>query len=233
MSSIAARLIPVLAAMTLLAACTSTAVMETTNEVAPLEGDAVILLVEPDVELSFLKAAGVSEVRADWTETGKANVLAEIETLLATRGHKLVEHEIDPENEREVQIVKLHEIVGATILSHRFMGQPLPSKRGKFDWSLGPGVRDMAEAQGADYALFLHARGEYASSGRQAVAIGLAVLGAGGVSTGGQGAYASLVDMRTGDIIWFNVAFTGPGTDMREQDGAEHLVSAILKDIPL
>ena len=91
----------------------------------------------------------------------------------------------------------------------------------------------MADKMQADYALFLYARGEYASSGRQALAVGLAVLGGGGVSTGGQAAYASLVDMRTGDIVWFNVAFTTVGTDMRKPEGAKFMVETILKDIPL
>lgn len=214
-------------------ACASTNTMQTTNDFEPVEQGARILLVEPDIELTFLKAAGVSEVRADWTETGKANILAAMETIVSAEGHELVEHRIDLQDERQVQIVKLHEVVGATILNHRFIGVPLPSKKKKFDWSLGPGVRDMAETTDADYALFLFARGEYASAGRQALAIGLAVLGAGGVSTGGQAAYASLVDMRTGDIVWFNVAYTGSGTDMREPDGARYLVDAIMKDIPL
>ncbi len=219
--------------LALLSACTSARTMQTTNEFKAVENKARILLIEPDVELSFLKAAGVREVRADWTRQGKENILASIRDALAGNEHELVNHPLDTNNAREVQLVKLHEAVGATILSHRFIGVPLPSKEDKFDWSLGPGVRDMAPEANADYALFLFARGQYASSGRQAMAVGLAVVGLGTVSTGGQAAYASLVDMVSGDIVWFNLASTGSGTDMRKPEGAAELVKVILKDVPL
>ena len=226
------NLILLLIGMLGVAACASTDTNLTTNTFETVD-NATILLVEPDVELTFLKAAGVSEVRADWTDTGKENVLAEIARVVGDKGHRMIEYDVDPANERAVQIVKLHEVVGATIIKHRFLDMPLPTKKGQFDWSLGPGMADLAEETGADYALFLFARGEYASAGRQTLAIGLAVLGGGSVSNGGQAAWASLVDMATGDVVWFNVAYTGPGTDMREPEGAEYLVGAILKDIPL
>ena len=214
------------------AGCVSTQTMQTTNEHQVVEEDARVLIIEPDVELAFLKASGVAEVRADWTETGKQNIVAEIRKSLAGAGHELVAYEIEENNARDLQLVKLHEAVGGTILLHRFLNVPLPTKRDQFDWSLGPGVQEMAARADADYALFLFARGQYASSGRQALAVGLAVVGV-GVSTGGQAAYASLVDLRTGDVVWFNVAQTGSGTDMRKPEGAAQLVRSLLKDKPL
>ncbi|MGV6801846.1 MAG: hypothetical protein ACWA5L_07985 [bacterium] len=216
-----------------LGACTTTKAMKTTNDVSYVDQNATILIVEPDVQLSLLTAAGLAEPRADWTETGQKNILAEIEAELSKSGHKLRVHEVDVNDARQVQIVKLHEAVGATILLHRYYQVPLPSKKDQFDWSLGPGVQEMATAEDADYALFLFARGSYATAGRQALAVGVAVLAGAYVDTGGQAAYASLVDLNTGDIVWFNVATTSAGTDMRKPEGAKALVKAILKDNPL
>jgi hypothetical protein len=231
MTSVFLRIMPVVVLL-FAAACTTTNTMQTTNEYE-VAADARILVVEPDVELSFLKAAGLTEVRADWTETGKQNIVAEIERTLAGAGHELIEYEISADHPRDLQLVKLHEAVGNTILLHRLLGVPLPSKKDTFDWTLGPGVQEMAARSDADYALFLFARGQYASAGRQALAVGLAVVGVGGVSTGGQAAYASLVDLQSGDVVWFNVAQTGSGTDMRKPEGAAHLVENLMKDNPL
>lgn len=214
-------------------ACTSTNAMKTTREVTYVASDAKILIIEPDVELSLLTAAGLQEPRADWTKEGRENVIREIRRTLENSGHELPEHEIDPANSREIQLVRLHQAVGNTILLHRHFHQPLPSKKDKFDWTLGPGIADFAADSDADYALFLFARGSYASAGRQALAIGLAALGGGYIGTGGQAAFASLVDLRTGDIVWFNVATTSSGTDMRKETGAAHLVDALLKNNPL
>lgn len=226
------RFIIFLSALLALPACVSTSVMETTNEFTAIEKNATILLVEPDLELGMLKASGLVEVRADWTAAGRKNVLSEIRQLFANNGHRLVNYEVDLADGRAMQLIKLHEAVGGTILNHRFLGAPLPSKKERFDWSLGPGVQYLAALEDADYALFLFAQGQYASAGRQALAVGVFVLG-GVASTGGQVAFASLVDLKSGDVVWFNVASTGNGTDMRKPEGARKLVRAILKDIPL
>ncbi|WP_306253004.1 hypothetical protein [Parvularcula sp. IMCC14364] len=222
-----------LALLAFICACTTTRSMQTTNDVTIEDGALTVLLVEPDVRLSFLKASGIAEVRADWTRQGSENLLASMQDALAASDHEIISYSLNDAKEREIQLVRLHESVGETILLHRFLGVPLPTKENTFDWSLGSGVQVFKGTQDADYLLFLFARGAYASSGRQAMAIGLAVAGVGGIGTGGQAAYASLVDTRTGDIVWFNVAQTGPGTDMRKPEGAASLIETIFKDMPL
>ncbi len=221
------------AMLIMMSACVSTRTVATTNEFKALEKDAIIVLMEPDVQLSFLRAAGMREVRADWTETGRANILKQIETSLAASDHTIVEFQSGGDVARENQLIRLHEAVGSTILTHRIFRAPLPSKKNKNDWSLGPGVQVLKGENNADYALFLYARGAYASAGRQALGVLVAVAGGGAIGTGDQQAFASLVDLNSGDVVWFNVAMTGQGTDMRKEEGSASLVKAILKGFPL
>jgi hypothetical protein len=89
-----------------------------------------------------------------------------------------------------------------------------------------------------DYALFLHAEDSFASTGR----VALQVLGIAGCFVGfcapqgggGQSAYASLVDLRTGEVAWFNVLQTQsmmPGVDfgdIRTPEGAAQMVDRLL-----
>jgi len=50
---------------------------------------------------------------------------------------------------------------------------------------------------------------------------------------GHQQVLASLVDLKTGRVVWFNVATTGQNADMREPAGTASLVTSLLKSIPL
>jgi hypothetical protein len=108
----------------------------------------------------------------------------------------------------------------------------LPSKgNGEvFDWSLGPDISSLADKYEADYALFVYYRDYQASGGRVAFAI-LAAAAGGVVQTGSEHGFASLVDLRTGDVVWFNVVGAGSG-ELREVTGATAAVKTLFKDIP-
>ncbi len=50
---------------------------------------------------------------------------------------------------------------------------------------------------------------------------------------GSQLVFASLVDLKTGRVVWFNSSLAGPSADMRNPEGAAALTTALLKNIPL
>lgn len=227
------RLLGVIAvACLLLAGCTTTNTKLAANQTKPAAG-ARIVLVEPDIQLSLLTAAGVQEPRADWTDQGRLNVAAEVERQMKARSHTY--RMIDPGDAmagRTGQLLRLHEAVGQSIMMFNYGYVSLPTKSQSFDWTLGEGAQALGAAYDADYALFVFGRGNYASGARVATAVGLAMLGV-GVPVGGQQCFASLVDLKTGRVVWFNVASTGPNDDMRKPEGAAQLVQAVLKDAPL
>jgi hypothetical protein len=119
------------------------------------------------------------------------------------------------------------------------MGAYLPTKRGKgIEYTLGQDAVEIGRKTGFQYALFLYAQDNIASTGRTA----LQVLGIAGCAIGfcapsggsSQMAYASLVDLRTGEVVWFNVLQTGsqlPGVsfgDIRKPEGAAQMVDRLL-----
>jgi len=57
-----------------------------------------------------------------------------------------------------------------------------------------------------------------------------AVLGA-GVQGGTQVGFASLVDLKSGEVVWFNRLARGSG-DMRHEKGAKDTVGALLANFP-
>lgn len=237
------RLLNVLALglLVLAAACTTSVTRTAEQNPARPAAGTVVLVMNPDVELSLLTAAGIAEPKSDWNDQARANLGASLKSAMAGRQHQFVE--VDPNrinSGRAGQILRLHTRVAQSILLHDYMGirlanRPVERSRQRFDWTVGSGARALAEAGNdgkGDYALTIIARGSYSSGGRWAMAV-LAAAGGYSVPMGGQQVMASLVELSTGRIVWFNVATAGPAADMRTPQGAEALVRDVLKDVPL
>ena len=104
-------------------------------------------------------------------------------------------------------------------------------KENNFEWTLGQRTTRLKEEYGAQYGLFVYMRDSYASAGRVGLMVGMAVLGV-GIPLGQQVGFASLVDLQTGDIVWFNRMVAGAG-DLRELGLARDSVQNLLDDFPL
>lgn len=227
-----ALIIIVFAALAL-AGCTTTNVNTFSKDLAKPPAGAKILLVQPDIELGLLTAAGLQEPRADWSSAARTNIASAMQQELA--GRKLNTMNFNPANAMEGrtgQIIRLHNVVGASVLAFHYGAVSLPTKKDQFDWTLGEGVQELRRQTGADYAIFVFGRGSYASGGRVATSFMLAVLGV-AVPLGGQQMFVSLVDLNTGRVIWFNVVTAGPDADMRKPEGAASLAKSLFKDAPL
>ena len=224
--------ITALVACLLLAACTTTNTrLADKTQTRPAAGSR-ILIVQPDIELSLLTATGISEARADWSKEARDNLKRELKAAPALKSHTF--RELDPasvEDPRSLQLLRLHEAVGNSIQAFNYGVYSLPTKKG-FDWTLGSGATTLAQAYDADFALFTYGRGAYSSGGRKVAMVGAALLGV-AIPMATQQAFTSLVDLRTGKIVWFNVAVAGSGSDMRSPEGAKAFAAALLKDAPL
>ena len=214
-------------------------------EFTPPQGDYKLLVMRPDVSVGSVTTGGLVEPRADWTETARTKLLAAIRGQQAARGGNVLIMEkrnslagVDPEMIAELE--RLHYAVGSSIALHKYSGAYLPTKRGKgLDWTLGEDAVVLGRRTGYDYALFLHAEDSFASTGR----VALQVLGVAGCFVGfcapniggaGQFGYASLVDLRTGEVVWFNVVSARSQVagikmgDIRTDAGAAQMVDRLL-----
>jgi hypothetical protein len=220
-------------ALAVLAGCAAP-VQRQTPELRREAGKVPRIVVMPlDVELAQLTAGGMAEPHAEWTEAALKHMRTALDEEARARNVKLVDFESDrgsaDDRETSLDLVKLHRAVGSAVLVHQYLeGFRLPSKEGKFDWSLGPSVAAISRAHEADYALFLYVRDSYATAGRVAVIVVAALLGV-GVPGGSQVGFASLVDLKTGDIVWFNRLVRAQG-DLRTPAAAAETVKALVSD---
>jgi hypothetical protein len=192
--------------------------------------DKRIVLVEPDVVLAELTAGGLQEPRADWTDTARGLVTDGITRTLGQKSISLVQLGT-LSNAHDIQLTKLHNAVGAEILQHGFGAAKLPTKGSALDWTLGPGAQDMRTRYNADYAMFVFVRDSYSTAGRRAVQLLGAMVGI-GIQGGTQIAFVSVVDLRTGNVVWFNTLVSSTG-DLRNAKDAGSFVTDLLKGNPL
>lgn len=212
--------------------CATTQSAQQIDRLESVKENPRVILMPPDIRYYLLTAGGVPEPHAEWTESAQANFTVAIEDFATSIGTDLAILDRSNLGETHFQYEKLHSAVGMTILQHQFGMFKLPSKgNGQvFDWSLGPGISALADEHDADYGLFVYYRDYQASGGRVAFAILAAAAGV-GVATGAEGGFASLVDLRTGDIVWFNVVNVGSG-ELRDEAGAAKTVNTLFRDIP-
>ena len=211
----------------------------------PPQGDYKLLVLRPDISVGSITAGGMVEPRADWTEQARASVTEALKAQQAARGAKTLfidrRTELPGVTADEIaEVERINLAVAQSIVLHKYLGQYLPTKRGKgLDWTLGQDAVRIGQKAGYDYALFLHAEDQVASTGR----IALGVLGVAGCFVGfcapniggaTQLNYASLVDLKTGQVVWFNVVRAGsqvPGIkfgDLRTPEGAEQMIERLL-----
>jgi hypothetical protein len=219
----------------LLSLVLGTATFAQSRNLAPgftsLPANAKVVIMPTDIELFSISAGGIPEPKADWTEAANRHFKAALIQKKKALGATTVEISDKDADEFE-EISTLYAAVARAINMHHFGPGMfnLPTKDGKLDWSMGEPVQRIRERTGADYALFSWIRDSYASGERVAAMIALAIVGI-GVSGGMQVGYASLVDLNTGRVLWFNRLARASG-DLREADKAKETLDALLDGFP-
>jgi len=230
------RLVMVGVCAAMLGACTMTRAYESEPASKGEVNVSQVMLLPADVELAELSAGGMLTPKADWTLLAEGHVQRALDAALAMRGIELVRYvppaADDPNLHEYLQLEKLHQAVGQTINQHKYI-QPLnlPTKKDAFDWTLGPSVSLLAQGSGADHVLFVHLRDSFSSDGRVALAVFAALFGV-GIQGGQQVGFASLVNLETGDVVWFNRLLSSVG-DLRKPESADLAIDNLLSKAPL
>jgi len=220
----------IVASMLLFSGCAVTSNVQQIDKLESVGDDPRIVLMPPDIRYYLLTAGGVAEPNAEWTEAAQTNFQVALQDYAKTIGSDIMVIDKTDLGEDEIRYETLHSAVGLTLLQNYFGMWKLPSKGEGFDWTLGPEISSIGRNHNADYALFVYYRDYQASGGRVAFAVLAAAIGA-GVPTGSETGFASLVDLKTGDIVWFNVVNAGSG-ELRKKDGAAAAVQTLFRDIP-
>lgn len=222
-------------AAVLLAGLAPLAAAQASKQLAPgfvgLPADGKLVLAPLDVELFSMSAGGVLEPRADWTAAAEQHMKDSVSAMISGLGITTVELDETSADEFAEQLHLHSAVAGSIALHHGVAGVwGLPTKNGQLDWSFGEVLQPLRERTGARYALFTFVRDSYASAERKATMVVMAILGV-GVTGGTQVGYASLVDLESGRVLWFNQMGRGTG-DLRDAASAQESMGALMKGFP-
>lgn len=209
----------------------------TAGEPAPAEVHKVILL---PVEFTVYEqsAGGGTEAVPDWTDAARRNLSASAEAVLQSRARlQLVAMpELTPD---EAKV--LHEHVGLArlvITQGRLLpGGPWNQRKADFDRGLGPGLEFLVQKTGAEYAVLLNGAQYKQSAGSVLSQLALAAMGV-GVGGGGTFLSGSLIDLKHGEVAWFNTQMGMQilgmtGSDVRKSDSAESVLRKLFEPYPV
>jgi hypothetical protein len=194
-----------------------------------LPADVQVAVMPLDVELFELSLGGVLTPKADWTASASTHMGAALKSKATSLGFssKFVDARVGDDH---AELLHLYGAVARSISMHHAGPLKLPTKEERLEWGFGDALRPLKEATGARYGLFTWVRDSYSSAERKAAMVGLALVGI-GISGGAQVGYASLVDLESGQVLWFNQNVSAFG-DLRDEKSALSSMDGLLAGFP-
>lgn len=200
----------------------------------PAGQPAKIVVFRPDVEVGEMGMGGVQEPNAEWTATARAKLSQTLTTHQKASGNEVVflPDELGENAQLVADYQALFRAVAGAVVDHKMNPlAKLPTKKDRFDWTLGPEAARLSRVAGGDYALFLWTKDAYGTAGRKVMQAVMAGLFGAFVPAGVHASYAGLVDLKTGNLVWFNVD-PGSGGDPRTDEGAAKRIGQLLQTFP-
>lgn len=177
---------------------------------------ATVAVMPLKLNLFQIQAGGNVELIDEWRDEAQSLMQGAIKDNLDQLGMRPVFAEKDYLRQYHLSLWRkyraLYESVTAAALLHGFDLTALPSKQENFDYTVGPGIQELARLFDADALLFVYGTDNTNTAGRNWVAA--ANLGL--VNYGYDSLIMALVDGKTGDFLWLKRS--APYTNMNLRD---------------
>jgi hypothetical protein len=200
-----------------------------------------ILLAKPDIRVHEISTGGIVEKVDEWSDKASDEAAKSLESLAqSTNMFELVQPSklTDAERVTLEQYSALYILVaGSANLAQHSPFDAWKKRAGDFDYTLGPGLADVAKNEKIDAVVFLVGTDHISSSGRKAAMVagiflaaftGIALIPASVPSF----LTAGVVDMRTGDVLWFSTETRSGSGDLRDPAYVKTVVDDLFKTYP-
>ena len=193
-------------------------------------------LVQPEVEVCEITAGGMREIRDEWCDLGRKNIIAALDDTLTARQINFKKISVDSVSLGEWKdIYALYKAVSQSIRVHTNGGPHVfPEKVKNFEYSIGA-IDRIIQKYNCDSLIIVYASDEISTAGRKALmglgAIAGAFTGVVVMPRGGATTLNIAVVDSSGDVLWYNSKTLG-GYDLRDPGSAWKLVESIALDFP-
>lgn len=211
-----------------------------------------IAILPPRIDVFELTAGGQRQKVEEWSVQARENVLAALAQEFKVRSETPLESAVTREDalsdDLKIELEQTHlllDAITASIARHILgLGENVfDNKANDFQYSLGAETQKLNLSQ-ADAFLFVKGFDHISSAGRHVLQVASILAGAaGGAFSGvfimpmGQAGLAglafTLVDAKTGDLLWYGVDGGAGGTDLRKSSSAASLVNSVFRKFPI
>ncbi len=229
------RILLLLSLAGLLAAC-ATSSSPVVVRTSSLPGEVVrplpekLLFLPADVRVHEVFAGGMVEEVPDWSAQAKAALERSVAEQFADRGPLQVLQlpELSAAEEKLIhEYLLLYEAVaGSAYLTTNFPDYGWVHKIENFDYTLGPGLRFLQEKTGAQAALFLLGTDFISTKGRVAMMTMANLVGV-AMPPGSSHLQVGVVDLQTGDLLWFRNNQVIGNRDLRKLEDARYMLGEL------
>ncbi len=200
-----------------------------------------VLFVKPDIRVHEVSAGGVVEKVDDWSVQASNNAIQSLQDAVAAQHlFELVSVANVPDADKTTleQHAVLYGLVSASAYGARASRFQAWRQRGEqFDYTLGPGLKDIARHSNVEAAVFLVGTDYISTAGRKAAMV-FGILA--GALTGvvivpaSMPAFMSMgiVDMRSGNLVWYSTDIRAGSSDLRDPAVMKSLVDTMLQTYP-
>jgi hypothetical protein len=240
---ISMRLSVALAGALLLAGCATqkTAVNKSLTQQSERPLPHRVLLAPPEILVNEIAAGEVVEEVHEWSEKASAEAAKSVEAFAqSTRLFEVVQPSklSDAEHATLEQYNALYALVsGSAYAAQHSQFDAWQKRAADFDYTLGPGMDGLAKSANLDAIVFVVGTDYISTASRKAaMAVGLAMGLFTGVYMGPQSRpsflSAGVVDMHTGELLWYSTELRAGAEDLRDPKVVKGLVDDLFKTYP-
>lgn len=201
--------------------------------VIPTDKTVRIVVLKKDISVAEVTTGGLDQPKADWTKQAQLSFDIAFQSNLLQRSIKYIPMpEMKGDDAKLLSnYLDLLKITADQAVKHEvFAGEALPTKNSDLYWSLGPQISELGSKLGADYGVIMYSRNSYISKGRKSAEIVSSLFGE-KAPTGVNAGSMTLVDLKTGDIVWMNIDVMLNG-DVRDNAGSIEQISQLMRNFP-
>ena len=200
-----------------------------------------VLLAEPDIRVHEISAGELVEEVREWSQKASGEAVKSVAGLAQSSGmFEVVQPSRLSDAERGAldQYASLYALVsGSAYAAQHSMYGAWQKRAAEFDYTLGPGMDSIGKNTKLDAVVFVVGTDYISSASRKAaMALGMAL----GVLTGrylgpeSKPAFlsAGIVDMHTGELLWYSTELRSGSDDLRDPAVVKSLVEDLFKTYP-
>ncbi len=194
-----------------------------------------VVVLPADIEVSEVTAGGVEEEVPGWSAEAGKSVARSLSAAIKADG-TLTEVKA-PRYSKKTSAVLHEHLALYKLVVDTASRTNWEHKIRRFDYSIGPGLKELQRTTGADVAVMVYGRDHVSTTGRKMKAIAgtipfVNMLTGPSPKLGYSFIHIGMVDLRSGDLLWMNSEYREGASNLRNYEDANDIVGTIFEWYP-